>query len=855
MRSILRFALLTLAVSAPASAADPMLDPATDDPGREWCYLAKSTTVIGVPYQPDVTQVTYDGALYTRSAELCFFYGEPLRPLLARQKTFLDGWMPIVLYDWSDGPIRYDIEMFAAPLELEEECRDVSNTVNFVRLRMRNTGDRPAKGVFATAMRQSGEDYRLGGPPALDPTCRYEMTDDAACYEKADDAAFRGGTLIYTFSSSDVIRQAVPGAAYLEPFTAAKHNVIPHAEVCLARYEPELAPGQSVSVVFKMPRVPLQQSDFPQFPSAPSASVEKIRAADYDRYRTWTVNHWKSLLESGTVLEIPERRVQDAQRASLVHLLLATRNRNGARFQTVGLPYPDFYANDFVDIRMVYDALGHSEFVPPSIDEMIRLFLNDSASKKGVMARGWDIWPAHGMVIHSMAHHYVMTRDKEYARRIWPKLRLAVGILEKGLAADTYGLVPEVGPYDAERIKGHYTSHNLWSLLGLRSAIRMARELGETAHAQSWQRLHDEYFARFMKALQASAGDEGYVPTGLYKFLTGPAAGDGLSEVVTNCDWENVVLAYPTEVLDPSDKRVAATLLKVRGDFAEGLMVYRNGMHLHQFVTGNMPEQHLVRGDQKQALVDLYHILLHCGSTHEGFENLVRPWQDRMVSASCPPPHGQTQGKIARLVRDFLLHEYGGRAGLDESQRDLYLFPVVSPVWAKPGQQISIRNAVTEMGLVSASMAFNETGARVTVDGKFHHPPANIVVRVPYFVTLKSFTSDAKQSQAKDRVVVLSPDVTRVDFTWQVDKKAHVGTFEELLLGYRRESTFSGGPTKEPGGPGFILDTEKRNLPTPLSFNLVLEAFRHEYARRYAEFIKAGGKPTIVAAPPLSTAK
>jgi hypothetical protein len=79
-----------------------MLDPATDDPGREWCYLAKSTTMIGVPYQPDVTQVTYDVALYTRNAELCFFYGKPLRPLLARQKTFLEGWMPIVLYDWSD---------------------------------------------------------------------------------------------------------------------------------------------------------------------------------------------------------------------------------------------------------------------------------------------------------------------------------------------------------------------------------------------------------------------------------------------------------------------------------------------------------------------------------------------------------------------------------------------------------------------------------------------------------------------------------------------------------------------------------------------------------------------------------
>ncbi len=51
-----------------------MVDPRMDDPGKPWCYLQKSTTLIGVPYMPDAIQVTYDGAVYTRSAELCFYY-------------------------------------------------------------------------------------------------------------------------------------------------------------------------------------------------------------------------------------------------------------------------------------------------------------------------------------------------------------------------------------------------------------------------------------------------------------------------------------------------------------------------------------------------------------------------------------------------------------------------------------------------------------------------------------------------------------------------------------------------------------------------------------------------------------
>jgi len=52
-----------------------------------------------MPFAPSPVQVTYDGAIYTRNAELVFCYGDPLRPVMARRKTFLDGWIPVVGYD------------------------------------------------------------------------------------------------------------------------------------------------------------------------------------------------------------------------------------------------------------------------------------------------------------------------------------------------------------------------------------------------------------------------------------------------------------------------------------------------------------------------------------------------------------------------------------------------------------------------------------------------------------------------------------------------------------------------------------------------------------------------------------
>ncbi|NQT85544.1 hypothetical protein HQ560_02195, partial [bacterium] len=57
--------LLSLCWIAPCLGAATMVDPVIDDETREWCYLAKSTTVIGVPYMPDAVQVTFDGAIYT----------------------------------------------------------------------------------------------------------------------------------------------------------------------------------------------------------------------------------------------------------------------------------------------------------------------------------------------------------------------------------------------------------------------------------------------------------------------------------------------------------------------------------------------------------------------------------------------------------------------------------------------------------------------------------------------------------------------------------------------------------------------------------------------------------------------
>jgi len=244
----------------------------------------------------------------------------------------------------------------------------------------------------------------------------------------------------------------------------------------------------------------------------------------------------------------------------------------------------------------------------------------------------------------------------------------------------------------------------------------------------------------------------------------------------------------------------------------------------------------MVRGNTQQALIDFYNLLVHSGSTHEEFENLVETWKDRQVSEECPPPHAWASAKTASLIRNFLVHEYGGEAGLDKEKRDLYLFSVISPEWAKAGKHISAINVPTEMGMVSAKISFLDRSAEVEIHADYRTQPGAVRIRIPYFKKLISFTTDAKHSSTEDGCIVLSSDVHKVSILWEENQNSHLGTVEELLTGYRdknylAEISSGGVPIIKQELP-FLLQSEKSNKSEPLSFELVKNTFLYEFNRR-----------------------
>jgi len=824
-------AAIVLSIAATGRADGPMFDPAIDPPDAEWCYAAQSTTVIGLPFVPEPVQVTFDGAVYTRYAELAFFYGHSLRPVMARNKTFLDGWIPVVGYGWQDGPVAYHLEVFSA--ELPELGRD--NLVQFARLSMKNTGDTAAEGVVAAGIRGSAGHFRKGGPhePVL-PATRFAVHGNGLT---------RNGKLVYGFSPS-AETYAVAGVPYRGPFRAVEHHVTDRAATGLSVYRRTLEPGATFHAIFKLPRVPLEKAD----------RIAAVHAADYRKHREATIAYWKNLLGSCR-FEIPEPRVNDSYRAALVHLILATRSQNGRRRQGSGLPYDALFLNDYMDMLLAYDTAGLTQFAEPNVDWLIAK-QHASGMFIDVHNRGNDeIVTSHGQGLFALAYHHVITRDRAYGERVYPQIRRGVRLILDDHRSDKHGLIRPSIPYDAPMVTGYHTCHNLFALLALRTSIRAARLLGNEGDADAWSKAEQSYAAAIVKALDRIYEKEGYVRSGLYDWTPGLVQGRGPVNEFPNQDWENNLLVYPTELFGPHDPRVRTTLATIRArKYREGCMTYRNGMHVHQYVTLNQANQYRAIGDQRHALLDLYHVLLHNGSTHEGFENLVVPWSTRTPTASCPPPHAWAAAKTALFIRNMMVCEYGGRAGMLEGERDLHLFSLISPAWMRPGRRVAIRNAPTEMGRVSALLSFTSAGAELALEADFRRPPRYVVFRIPYGVELEAFTSDADTAFTSDGQLFFTSDMTRASIRWRAKPGAHDGNYQAILEGYRREYGFivkddNYDPAR--AGKPFLLPDERDHPAEPLSFDLVRRAFCKEYGRRFEEYVANGGAPYPVEPPRL----
>ncbi len=739
-----------------------MVNPAMDDGPGPFSYFSRPTDVIGV-MDGRGTEITPEGYLYTGYGELMFLAGPTLTPVHQRIRTLREGWLPVLEYTARRADITYRFTLFAATLDGKPE----SPVVDFVRVTMANAGTAPSRARLAFAARYTGPsntgrgvgDNRFRRPATARRLGQYDQPgvafDSAWSYGFSDGAFLRGGKVFYLFPTepAPVLRLTLdqPGrrVGTLGPVSARVQKTEP---VGIALYDSVLAPGASQSVVVKLPYTPTDPDD---------PWLARVRTADFDDYLARTESFWRHLVGRGMHVDLPETKVVNTFRASLVYDLLARDKHGDDYVQTVNeFHYHAFWLRDASYIVRAYDATGYPDIARQVLD----FFAGWQQPDGNFLSQGgqYDGW---GQTLWAYGQHYRLTQDRAFARSVMPSVARAVRWLDSARAADPMHLVPSSTPGDNEEITGHVTGHNFWALAGLDGAIDLAEGVGDASAARAYRRSYASLKRALLTQLRrVTASTGGYIPPG----LDGPGGQD----------WGNMMAVYPEQVLDPHDPMVTATLDSTRAKYAEGIMTYGDGFWLHDYLTMKNTETEVARGDQENALGELYAVLLHTSSTQAGFEYSVRPWGTRDFGGNLAP-HGWFAAKYRTLLRDMLVREQGDT---------LHLLSVVSPQWLEAGDSIVVRNAPTGFGTVGYRLDVpTDTGATLTLSPAFTRPPHELVVHLPWFMDVQRVGADGRSVRVRGGAVAIPPDTRTVALRWRRRADAPSLSYDATVRNYEAE--------------------------------------------------------------------
>ncbi|MGD0478788.1 MAG: hypothetical protein ABSA42_01380 [Terracidiphilus sp.] len=779
-------AALAAAFFCAASLYAQMVSPEIDQPGQPFSYFSKPTDEIGVMGAEAGTEITPEGYLRTGFGELMFFAGPELEPTSVRIRTLEQGHLPIVYYEFARDGIVYSFTLFAATLDGSES----GPLVNFIRVEMKNASHQPTRAIFSTGIRYDAlsttglphGDNRFFRPAEGKFPGAYRQIGEPfnRQWTNSFDAAhfFRDGRLLYSFplgyaARGFTLRDQIRDMHSPDLSKPAHLLVEPETPVGIVTYSTLLPPGAERTLDFKMPVVP----------TADPQIVSTIDQTGFDAAKAQIVAYWNNILSTGMQIELPEAKAVDTFYTNLVYDLIAIDHIGPDTIQTVNkLHYHAFWLRDGADIVHSYDVTGYPQIARECLD-----FFAKSQKPDGnflSQAQQYDGW---GEAVWAYGQHYRITHDEAFAEWALPQIDRAVDWLHQARAADPLHIVPASDVRDNEYIPGHLTGYNFLALDGLRLAIKMASETGHADLAQKWQAEYDGLHQAFFKVLDAqAAAHNGYIPPVLDGQIGAPGKpASGLPGAQAGgYDWGNLLSVVPEPTLDPHDPRVTATLRAVQAKYAEGIMTYADGEFLHHYLTIKNTMTETIRGDQEQALNELYAILLHTSSTNAGFEYKIRPWGDRNFGDNLAP-HGWFAAEYRTLLRTMLVREEGNQ---------LHLLSVVSPAWIGKGKTVAVRQAPTYFGPLGFTLTQpSATEAVLRIDAHFDRAPKSIEIHLPWFIRLESATVDGAPitfsciEPCEGGSISVRPTAREIRLHWSIRPNTPQLSYDRAVAAYKAE--------------------------------------------------------------------
>jgi hypothetical protein len=205
-------------------------------------YFRNSWNVIGLKDYRDGTRITPDNRLeLAGKTRAQISVGRTLTSLSRRRsKTLLDGWLPVILLTARDGPVRYDIKLWATPLPTVKDWRKAfdwptegENFLNWIQVEATNTSDDRAEAKVKVGFSKGRADddktfdWSLAPGASAVATVRipFSPVDDPSVFASADPNVWLDRTVQYWHG-------ALAGAAHIQVPCKKASQALLAAHVC-----------------------------------------------------------------------------------------------------------------------------------------------------------------------------------------------------------------------------------------------------------------------------------------------------------------------------------------------------------------------------------------------------------------------------------------------------------------------------------------------------------------------------------------------------------------------------------------------------------------------------------------------
>ena len=465
-----------------------------------------------------------------------------------------------------------------------------------------------------------------------------------------------------------------------------------------------------------------------------------IAVSEYERARAAVVRYWQGRLALGASITVPEPRVVNAERASLIQNLMLTWR------YSIGNPYEEFSFPESLDGAQVLAEYGFGD--------VAQAIVRTSLTRRPVPYPAWKM----GEKLVAAATAYRLTGNDAFVDATMPALRSYVSALARSQRSDGM-LAPERYSSDIpDRVLGLHAQAIAWQ--GLHAMAGVWSQTGDGALARKAERtslrLRNALRTAIARSAKHPADGSLFVPM---RLLENEPAYPLLPQTRDGSYW-NLVAPYAlaSGVLGSSaQERAALRYLLTHG--SRFLGVVRAGAFslygqtststgLDQ-VYGLNAARFLATLDEPDLLVLSLYGHLAAAMTRDTFVGgeaaSLSPIGRAYYRSMYLPPNSVANAAWLETLRLLVVNEL-------PDGRGLHLAYSTPRAWLAPGQRITVNRLATGFGPLSYTLVSRARSVSATIDvPRIAAHPLSLRLRLPGGAHIASVTVGGQPLRTFDR--------------------------------------------------------------------------------------------------------